>query len=232
MDRRDRIKMIIKLLQERPRTSMEIKARFPRVSARSIERDIEQLAQEGRIEQVSTPRTRNPVWETRERIPAIDVRWMSGRAAAAIKLIEGGLSTLLPPALLQDLQPLFRKADRALRQMHNKDYQDILHRVLVMPGQEGILNVEALRHLDTLKDAMMKKQAVSLHYRQDGGTDDIRLEGAGPLGLLVSIREMSLVVASKAHPVPVKIPLTALRHVELHEDTFVLPDDLDLRLYA
>ena len=104
MDRQERLTHIIHLLQDLSLNSMEMKARFPGVSPRTIERDLEQLAQEGRIHQVRRDRSRNPTWETSERAPTIEVRWMNGRTAAAVKLMEGCLSE--PPRVSRRLQPL------------------------------------------------------------------------------------------------------------------------------
>lgn len=82
MDRQERLNHIIRLLQDLTLSSMDIKARFPGVTPRTIERDLEQLAQEGRIHQIRPDRSRNPTWETCERAPTIEVRWMNGRTAA------------------------------------------------------------------------------------------------------------------------------------------------------
>ncbi|MGB4344659.1 MAG: hypothetical protein WBJ03_13720 [Moraxellaceae bacterium] len=60
MDRQERLNHIIRILQDLSLNSMDLKARFPGVSPRTIERDLEQLAQEGRIHQVRHNRSRNP----------------------------------------------------------------------------------------------------------------------------------------------------------------------------
>jgi hypothetical protein len=133
MDRQERLTHIIHLLQDLSLNSMEMKARFPGVSPRTIERDLEQLAQEGRIHQVRRDRSRNPTWETSERAPTIEVRWMNGRTAAAVKLMEGCLSCILPNQVLQDLQPLFERAESTLKQSQNREYAEWTRKIHIWP---------------------------------------------------------------------------------------------------
>lgn len=214
MDRRERLNLIIRLLQEQPRSSLDIKTRFARISARTIERDIEQLALEGRIQPVSRERSRNPVWQTSESIPSIEVKWMSGRAAAAIKFMQGCVSTLLPPSFVIDLQPLFLKAEHALRQAHNREYAQAL-RGGDGSGDNANLPPEVISHLVALKQAIQDRLPVSLRYRNAGDDDEARLEGASPIGLLMDAQGINLLASHPSSPAPLCISLPAIRGVEL-----------------
>lgn len=215
MDRRERLNQIIRMLQESSRSSLDSKARFPRVSARTIERDIEQLALEGRIQPDSEARSRNPQWEAREAIPAIEVKWMSGRAAAAIKLMQGCVSTLLPETFIKDLQPLFLKADHALRQAHNREYADTLHGDAPVSGGSGQLPPEAIRYLVSLKQAIQQQQLVSLSFCCEHGSTETTLADAMPRALLMERGGISLLAGHHAHDEPLKINLNAIRRLEL-----------------
>lgn len=232
MERRERLNLIIRMLQEQPRSSLEIKARFPRVSARSIERDIEQLALEGRIQQVSQDRSRNPQWQTSEHIPAIEVRWMSGRAAAAIKLMQNCVSQVLPPAFAGDLQPLFLKADHALRQAHNKEYARELKAVMLPAEDSGGMALTAIDHLVTLRDAIKTRRQVTLDFLPDGEREARRLEHASPLGLLMDEKCIHLVAIHAGYPTPLKISLKSVAAVELHEIPAHIPAAFDLHEFA
>lgn len=214
MDRRERLNLIIRLLQEQPRSSLDIKTRFARVSARTIERDIEQLALEGRIQPVSRERSRNPVWQTSESIPSIEVKWMSGRAAAAIKFMQGCVSTLLPPSFISDLQPLFLKAEHALRQAHNREYAQALHGDGDDSGRAP-LPPEVISHLVTLKQAIHGQRRISLRYRPADTSAETRLEGATPLGLLMDDRGINLLASHPSSATPLTISLPAIRGVEM-----------------
>lgn len=228
MDRRERLKLIIRMLQESPRSSLELKARFPRVSARSIERDIEQLALEGRIQQVSQDRSRNPLWQTREKIPAIEVKWMSGRAAAALKLIQRYMSPLLPSDFLDELQPLFRKADLSLRQAHNKEFVAVLRDVELPAGAGGEMPLEAINHLVTIKEAIQKGLTISLRIISGEAEGERCLKGVRPLGLVIDEKCIRLMAAHEAYAVPQKISLREIRQVELLEAPSSLPAGFNL----
>lgn len=232
MDRRDRLNLIIRLLQEQPRSSLEIKARFPRVSARSVERDIEQLALEGRIEPASQDRSRNPLWQSSENIPAIEVKWMSGRAAAAVKLMQNCMAHLLPPAFAADLQPLFLKADHALRQAHNKEYARELQTVTLPDDSGGAIALDAIEHLVALRDAIRQRRRVSLRLHRGEHLAEDRLDQASPLGLLMDEQCINLVAAHGSYPTPLKISLRAIRGVELHDIPSEVPAAFDLREFA
>lgn len=231
MERRERLNQIIRMLQESPRSSLAIKARFPSISPRTLERDIEQLALEGRIQPASRDRSRNPVWEAREAIPAIEVKWMSGRAAAAIKLMQGCVSTLLPDTFVQDLQPLFLKADHALRQAHNREYAESLQD---QAGAEGHapLSPDVIGHLVQLKQAIQRKQAVSLRFRGEADAGESQLSGASPLGLLLDDHGINLLAGHHDHAVPLRISLHAIRALELHDQPGNARHDLTLADFA
>lgn len=212
MDRRERLNLIIRLLQEQPRSSLDIKTRFARVSARTIERDIEQLALEGRIQPVSRERSRNPVWQTSESIPSIEVKWMSGRAAAAIKFMQGCVSTLLPPAFVGDLQPLFLKAEHALRQAHNREYAQALRG----EGPDTAnLPPEVISHLVALKQAIQDRLRISLRYRPADDAAEARLDDASPIGLLMDEHGINLLANHPSSPAPIRISLPAIRGIEV-----------------
>lgn len=232
MERRDRLNQIIRMVQESPRSSLDIKARFPSVSPRTIERDIEQLALEGRIQPVSQDRSRNPVWQAREAIPAIEVKWMSGRAAAAIKLMQGCVSTLLPDSFAQDLQPLFLKADHALRHPHNREYAEVLQGQGEREGHGAPLSPDVISHLVQLKLAIQRHQAISVRFRRETDAEERQLAGARPLGLLMDDHGINLLASHQAHPSPLKISLHAIRGLELHDRPGALPDDLPLTDFA
>lgn len=213
MDRRERLNQIIRLLQEQPRSSLDIKTRFAGVSARTIERDMEQLALEGRIQPVTRDRSRNPVWQTSENIPSIEVKWMSGRAAAAIKFMQGCVSTLLPPAFAGDLQPLFLKAEHALRQAHNREYAQALRGE--GPQHAGNLPPEVISHLVALKQAIQGGRRVSLRFHASGDAAEARLEEAHPIGLLMDAQGINLLASHPSSATPIRISLPAIRGVEV-----------------
>jgi predicted DNA-binding transcriptional regulator YafY len=232
MERRDRLNQIIRMVQESPRSSLDIKARFPSVSPRTIERDIEQLALEGRIQPVSQDRSRNPVWQAREAIPAIEVKWMSGRAAAAVKLMQNCMAHLLPPPFAADLQPLFLKADHALRQAHNKEYARELQTVALPDDSGGAVALDSIEHLVALRDAIRQRRRVSLRLHRGGQIPDDRLDQASPLGLLMDEQCINLVAAHDSYSTPLKISLRAIRGVELHDTPSAVPAAFDLREFA
>lgn len=232
MERRERLNQIIRMVQESPRSSLDIKARFPSISPRTIERDIEQLALEGRIQPVRQDRSRNPVWQAREAIPAIEVKWMSGRAAAAIKLMQGCVSTLLPDSFVQDLQPLFLKADHALRQAHNREYAEALQGQGGAEGHATPMSPDVISHLVHLKQAIQRRQSISLRFCRDTDAEEKHLRGASPLGLLMDDHGINLLAAHQGYPAPLKISVHAIRDLELHDAPGSLPDGLARQDFA
>jgi hypothetical protein len=165
MDKQERLTHIVHLLQDLSLSSMEIKARFPGVTPRTIERDLEQLAQEGRIHQVRRNRSRNPIWETGERAPTIEVRWMNGRTAAAIKLVEGCLACILPSHVLQDLAPLFERADAALKQTHNREYASWIRKIHIWPAvKEKNSGNPAIARLGIIQEALLQNKTLQLAW--------------------------------------------------------------------
>lgn len=232
MERRERLNQIIRMVQESPRSSLDIKARFPSSSPRTIERDIEQLALEGRIQPASLDRSRNPVWQAREAIPAIEVKWMSGRAAAAIKLMQGCVSTLLPDSFVQDLQPLFLKADHALRQAHNREYAEALQGQGGMEDHAPPMSPDVISQLVQLKQAIQRKQAISLRFCRDPDAAEMHLTGVCPLGLFMDGHGFSLLAVPQDASAPLRISLHAIRSLELQDAPGVVPDSLTLEDFA
>lgn len=217
MDRQERLTHIIRLLQDLSLTSMEIKARFSGVSPRTIERDLEQLAQEGRIHQVRRDRSRNPSWETGERAPTIEVRWMNGRTAAAVKMMEGCLSCLLPPALLKDLHPLFLRADHALQQAHNREYAEWLRKIRIWPiVKEENDGRPAIDHLREIQEALLRNRAIALALK--GGDMPHSPRRLHPQGLLFSREGIHLFVAENHDTEPLKISLHDIHDVRMLDE--------------
>ncbi|HEX4938529.1 MAG TPA: WYL domain-containing protein, partial [Candidatus Kapabacteria bacterium] len=228
MDRQERLTYIIRLLQDMSLNSMEIKARFPGVSPRTIERDLEQLAQEGRIHQVRRDRSRNPTWETGERAPTIEVRWMNGRTAAAIKVMESCLATILPNTLLQDLRPLFSRADIALKQAHNREYANWLQKIRIRPSLKEDENADVTsRHLGIIQEALLKSQAIHVTERPDSMTAISRT--IHPQGLLFSRSGAHLIATDDAaHDIPLQICIQDISEVELLDQPSNTPAGFNL----
>lgn len=228
MDRQERLTYIIRLLQDISLNSMEIKARFPGVSPRTIERDLEQLAQEGRIHQVRRDRSRNPTWETGERAPTIEVRWMNGRTAAAIKVMESCLATILPNTLLQDLHPLFSRADTALRQAHNREYANWLQKIRIRPSLTEHENAAlASHHLGIIQEALLKSQAIHVIERPDNTT--VIRRTIHPQGLLFSRAGAHLIATDDAmHGIPLQICIHDIVEVELLDQPASTPVGFNL----
>lgn len=225
MDRQERLTYIIRLLQDLSLNSMEIKARFPGVSPRTIERDLEQLSLEGRIHQVKRDRSRNPTWETSERAPTIEVRWMNGRTAAAVKLMETCLDCMLPTALFQDLQPLFIRAEQALKQAHNREYATWLSKIRIKPSiKEGNNAESASRHLGLLQEALLKNSAISITRHNS----PITLPVVHPQGLLFSREGVHLVAMKGEADVPFHISVHDIADITLLDHPSVSPDNFDL----
>ncbi len=214
MDRQERLTQIIRLLQDFSLNSMEIKARFPAVSPRTVERDLEQLAQEGRIHQVRRDRSRNPTWETSERAPTIEVRWMNGRTAAAIKLLENCLTCVLPGQMISDLHPLFERADMALKQAHNREYASWVRKIRIWPTVKEINNGQpALEHLGTIQQALLEQRALQLALAAPApSATPLRYH---PQGLTFSRDGFHLFASTDDSHEPLRINLQDIRHARL-----------------
>ena len=214
MDRQERLTQIIRLLQDFSLNSMEIKARFPTVSPRTVERDLEQLALEGRIHQVRRDRSRNPTWETSERAPTIEVRWMNGRTAAAIKLLENCLGCVLPGQMLSDLHPLFERADMALKQAHNREYANWIRKIRIWPTVKEVNNGQpALEHLGTIQQALLEQKTLQLALaRPESSVAPVRFH---PQGLTFSRDGIHLFASTDYSHEPLRINLQDIRHAQL-----------------
>lgn len=227
MDRQERLTYIIRLLQDMSLNSMEIKARFPGVSPRTIERDLEQLAQEGRIHQVRRDRSRNPTWETGERAPTIEVRWMNGRTAAAIKVMESCLDCMLPSTLLQDLQPLFSRADTALKQAHNREYANWLQKIRIKPSLKDHDAETTSKHLGIIQEALLKNLAILVTEHRDNTPRAHRT--IHPQGLLFSRAGVHLVAIDETlQGSPLQICIHNIADVELLDQPASTPAGFNL----
>lgn len=226
MDRQERLNHIIRILQDLSLNSMDLKARFPGVSSRTIERDLEQLAQEGRIHQVRRDRSRNPTWETCERAPTIEVRWMNGRTAAAIKLMENCLDCILPSALLDDMQPLFSRADNALKQAHNREYASWLGKIRIKPSIKEGKNAEAAsKHLGLLQEALLNNSAISIMRHS---ASQPMLPVVHPQGLLFSREGVHLVGIEEKGKLPFQLNIHDIADVCILDQPATSPANFDL----
>lgn len=227
MDRQERLTHIVRILQDLSLNSMEIKARFPGVSPRTIERHLEQLAQEGRIHQVRRDRSRNPTWETGERAPTIEVRWMNGRTAAAIKLMEGCLGCILPSHMLQDLHPLFERAETALKQAHNREYAAWMNKIRIWPIVRELNNGNpAIAHLGEIQEALLQKKALQLtlsHAPSSASSQRVH-----PQGLVFSRDGIHLFATTDDNHEAVRINLHDIAHAQLEDVPVVTPTAFDL----
>lgn len=227
MDRQERLTHIIRLLQDLSLNSMEIKARFPGVSPRTIERDLEQLAQEGRIHQVRRDRSRNPTWETSERAPTIEVRWMNGRTAAAVKLMESCLSCILPNHVLQDLHPLFDRADHALKQAHNRDYATWMRKIKIWPTVKEKNNGNpAISHLGEIQEALLQNRTLQLAWGAQRPSPASRR--VHPQGLVFSRDGIHLLATTNENQDAVRINLHEITHAQLEDSPVITPANFDL----
>ena len=227
MDRQERLTHIIHLLQDLSLNSMEMKARFPGVSPRTIERDLEQLAQEGRIHQVSRERSRNPTWETSERAPTIEVRWMNGRTAAAVRLMEGCLSCILPNQVLQDLQPLFERAENTLKQAQNHEYATWTRKIHIWPTiKEKNTSSAAIVHLETIQEALLNNKTLQLTLVPSFSVAANRR--IHPQGLVFSPEGMHLLATSHDDHHVMRINLNDIRDVQLENVQATTPATFDL----
>lgn len=226
MDRQERLTHIIRLLQDLSLNSMEIKARFPGVSPRTIERDLEQLAQEGRIHQVRRDRSRNPSWETSERAPTIEVRWMNGRTAAAIKLMEHCLACILPSHVLQDMNPLFERAESALKQAHNREYAAWMRKIRIWPAVKEKNNGNpAIAHLGEIQEALLQNKTLLLVLEQQPLSPGNRVH---PQGLVFSRDGIHLLATADESHETMRINLHEIVHVKLEDRPAITPTTFDL----
>jgi predicted DNA-binding transcriptional regulator YafY len=227
MDRQERLNHIIRLLQDLTLSSMDIKARFPGVTPRTIERDLEQLAQEGRIHQIRPDRSRNPTWETCERAPTIEVRWMNGRTAAAIKLMEQCLAFILPTYVLQDLHPLFDRAEAALKHTHNREYASWVHKIRIWPAvREKNDGNPMIANIGTLQEALLKGKTV--HITRGLPASDASHERIHPQGLVFSRAGVHLLATTDLHQSTIQINLHDIIHVSVDEKPAITPSTFDL----
>lgn len=151
---------------------------------------------------------------------------MNGRTAAAIKLMENCLDCILPSALLDDLQPLFNRADNALKQAHNREYASWLGKIRIKPSiKEGENADVASKHLGLLQEALLNNSAISIVRHNPSQS---LLPIVHPQGLLFSREGVHLVAIEEKEKLPFQLNIHDIADVRILNQAATSPANFDL----
>jgi predicted DNA-binding transcriptional regulator YafY len=154
-----------------------------RVSKRSVERDLQSLADAFPIE--CDDRSKPYGWSWLRNAPAFSLPGMSPLQALVLKTAEVNLKGLLPASQLAELRPLFQQAAHTLGLKAGREGLAAWPKsVVVVPATLAVLppeiNADVLR---TIHQALIDRRQVRITYRPRGGDTDSAYS-VHPIGLI------------------------------------------------
>ncbi|MDZ5455269.1 helix-turn-helix transcriptional regulator [Azohydromonas lata] len=189
MDRN--FKRLLDLLLLLPRTGRlstsqlreRLVARGYEVTARTVQRDLEELAQAYPIE--CDARSRPYGWSWRAGSPRLSLSGMDWAEAVSFQMLATYLDGVLPPSVMESLQPYVSEARSKLEQhFHDLPLRRWPERVrIVAPGPAGIPPKVSKSVHATLTEAVLLGRQVRITY-QRFGQEKGKQYAVSPLGLV------------------------------------------------
>lgn len=151
--------------------------------------------------------------------------------ALAFNLLLREFKELMPPTVVDALQPWFDKAQSKLKQEGHAKASRWSQKIAIRPQGPPLLAAKVLRStVDTVSDALFLERQINAEYRsaQTSGYRQVRLH---PLGLVRTGLVTYLVATFGDFSDPRLLALHRLRGVRLLEMDAVTPEGFDLEKY-
>ncbi|MFW1735746.1 helix-turn-helix transcriptional regulator [Acinetobacter sp. ULE_I001] len=150
------------------------------ISLRTIQRDLNQIAQRFPIE---SNKTVPQGWRWRSDAPIQSLPHMTSSQAVTFMMVEEHLKHLLPPSLIDEMNPWFDLARRSLSTQNN--VRQWINRVRIVPASQPVIPPLVERHAQqAIYEGLLQDKQIECVYRARGYQGEEKTYILNPLGLV------------------------------------------------
>ena len=150
------------------------------ISLRTIQRDLNQIAQRFPIE---SNKTVPQGWRWRSDAPIQSLPHMTSSQAVTFMMVEEHLKHLLPPSLIDEMNPWFDLARRSLSTQNN--VRQWINRVRIVPASQPVIPPLVERQAQqSIYEGLLQDKQIECIYRARGHQGEEKTYTLNPLGLV------------------------------------------------
>ena len=150
------------------------------ISLRTIQRDLNQIAQRFPIE---SNKTVPQGWRWRSDAPIQSLPHMTSSQAVTFMMVEEHLKHLLPPSLIDEMNPWFDLARRSLSTQNN--VRQWINRVRIVPASQPVIPPLVERQAQqSIYEGLLQDKQIECVYRSRGHQGEEKIYTLNPLGLV------------------------------------------------
>lgn len=150
------------------------------ISLRTIQRDLNQIAQRFPIE---SNKTVPQGWRWRSDAPIQSLPHMTSSQAVTFMMVEEHLKHLLPPSLIDEMNPWFDLAKRSLSTQNN--VRQWINRVRIVPATQPVIPPLVERQAQqAIYEGLLQDKQIECIYRSRGHLGEDKSYLLNPLGLV------------------------------------------------
>ncbi|OTG93429.1 helix-turn-helix transcriptional regulator [Acinetobacter sp. ANC 3832] len=150
------------------------------ISLRTIQRDLNQISQRFPIE---SNKTVPQGWRWRSDAPIQSLPHMTSSQAVTFMMVEEHLKHLLPPSLIDEMNPWFDLARRSLSTQNN--VRQWINRVRIVPANQPVIPpVVEKQAQQAIYEGLLQDKQIECIYRARGHLGEEKTYTLNPLGLV------------------------------------------------
>lgn len=150
------------------------------ISLRTIQRDLNQISQRFPIE---NNKTVPQGWRWRSDAPIQSLPHMTSSQAVTFMMVEEHLNHLLPPSLIEEMNPWFDLARRSLSTQNN--VRQWVNRVRIVPANQPVIPPMVERQAQqAIYEGLLQDKQIECVYRARGHLGEEKTYILNPLGLV------------------------------------------------
>ena len=150
------------------------------ISLRTIQRDLNQISQRFPIE---SNKTVPQGWRWRSDAPIQSLPHMTSSQAVTFMMVEEHLKHLLPPSLIEEMNPWFELAKRSLSTQSN--VRQWINRVRIVPASQPLIPPVVEKHAQqAIYEGLLQDKQIECIYRARGPESEERRYTLNPLALV------------------------------------------------
>ncbi|OTG83068.1 helix-turn-helix transcriptional regulator [Acinetobacter sp. ANC 4648] len=150
------------------------------ISLRTIQRDLNQISQRFPIE---SNKTVPQGWRWRSDAPIQSLPHMTSSQAVTFMMVEEHLKHLLPPSLIDEMNPWFDLARRSLSTQNN--VRQWINRVRIVPASQPVIPPVVERQAQqAIYEGLLQDKKIECIYRARGHQGEEKNYTLNPLGLV------------------------------------------------
>lgn len=150
------------------------------ISLRTIQRDLNQISQRFPIE---NNKTVPQGWRWRSDAPIQSLPHMTSSQAVTFMMVEEHLKHLLPPSLIDEMNPWFDLARRSLSTQNN--VRQWINRVRIVPANQPVIPpIVEKPAQQAIYEGLLQDKQIECVYRARGNLSEERTYTLNPLGLV------------------------------------------------